>query len=99
MTNNELKEIIKELVPDDTENQDIIVLEGDEYADSAIGLSEDNHIVYDYEKMIESLMQQNNWTDTEAIEWIDYNLLGSLKSMHSQGKEPIILMSRFEDFK
>lgn len=99
MTNNELKEIIKELVPDDTENQDIIVLEGDEYADSAIGLSEDNHIVYDYEKMIESLMQQNNWTDTEAIEWIDYNLLGSLKSMHSQGKEPIILMSKFEDFK
>lgn len=99
MDNNQLKEIIRELVPDDSENKDIIVLEGDEYADSAIGLSEDNHIVYDYDKMVESLMKQNNWTDTEAIEWIDYNLLGSLKSMHSQGKEPIILMSRFEDFK
>ena len=99
MNNTQLKEIIRELIPDDNENKDIIVLEGDEYADSAIGLSEDNHIVYDYEKMIESLMKQNNWTDTEAIEWIDFNLLGSIKSMHSHGKEPIILMSRFEDYK
>ena len=54
MTNTELKENISELVGGDQEilNQ-IIVLEGDEFADGFIGLSTTNAAVYSYNKLVE----------------------------------------------
>ena len=99
MTNTELKEIISTLVIDEDELNKIIILEGDEFADGAIGLTEDNHVIYDYELLVESLMNHNNWTREEAIEWLDYNTLGSISYMASKGKEPIIMMHNFTNYK
>lgn len=42
MTNIELKEIISDMVFDEDELNKIIVLEGDEFADGAIGLTMNN---------------------------------------------------------
>ena len=91
MTNDDLKYLIKELVDDEDELNQIIVLEGDEFADGAIGLSEDNHVIYDYNKTVESLEKCNNWSEEEAIEWIEYNTIRSLAYMDNIGKKPIIL--------
>ena len=99
MTNTELKEIINTLVIDEDELNKIIILEGDEFADGAIGLTEDNHVIYDYELLVESLMNHNNWTKEEAMEWLDYNTLGSIPYMSSKGNEPIIMMHNFENYK
>ena len=95
MTNLQIKDLIKDLVIDEEELDQIIVLEGDEFADGAIGLTTDNHLVYDYEKTVESLMEHCNWTEEEAIEWLDYNTLRSLPYFASHGKEPIFLMYKF----
>ena len=51
MTNEELRERIMELVPDEADSSRIIILEGDEFADGAVGLTEDKHIVYSYSKL------------------------------------------------
>ena len=67
MTNNELKEIIREQVGED-EADNIIVLEGDEFADGCIGISEDNRLVYSFEKLVESISKQEGVTETDAIE-------------------------------
>ena len=99
MTNTELKEIINTLVIDEDELNKIIILEGNEFADGAIGLTEDNHIIYDYELLIKSLMNHNNWTKEEAMEWLDYNTLGSIPYMASKGNEPIIMMHNFANYK
>ena len=33
--------------------------------------------VYNYEKCIEILMQDNEWTHEEAAEWMDFNVVSS----------------------
>lgn len=90
MTNAELKEIICDQVGDEEAN-DIIVLEGDEFADGCIGISEDNRLIYSYEKLVESLSKQEGVSETDAIEWLEYNTIRSLPYMSSYGNPPIIM--------
>ena len=51
------------------------------YDDALIGVTEDGWAVYDYEKMIQWLMDTEGWSCEEAMEWIDYNTLRSLPYM------------------
>ena len=90
MTNNELRERISQVVTDEDELDKIILLEGDEFADGAIGLTEDNRLVYSYEKLVESLATVYG-DETSAIEWIEYNTIRSLPYMESIGNAPIII--------
>ena len=100
MNNDELKELIEELVGyDEEELNQIIVLEGDEFADGAIGLTDDNHIIYDYEKLVESLSKQEDMTEEDAIDWLEFNTIPSIPYMSSYGKEPIIMTRRFSDYR
>ena len=59
------------------------------YDDALIGVSEDGRAVYDFEKMIEWLMNEEGWTDNEAVEWIETNTLRALPYMGSDS--PIII--------
>lgn len=95
MNNLELKEIIRENCPDE-ELDSIIVLEGDEFADGAIGITQDNRVVYSYDKLVEALTKHWGLEDPmEAIEWLDYNTMRDLPYMEADGKSPIILTTTF----
>ena len=59
------------------------------YDDALIGVTEDGRAVYDYEKMIEWLMEEEGWTDNEAIEWIEFNTIRALPYMGADA--PIII--------
>ncbi len=48
------------------------------YDDALIGVSDDGRAIYDYEKMIEWLMDEEDWSDEEAVDWIEYNTLRAL---------------------
>lgn len=43
------------------------------YEDAFLGISSDNRAIYDYEKMVESLVNHEDMTEDEAREFIDYN--------------------------
>lgn len=60
-------ELRKEL-PEET-----IVFDNFAYDDAIIGISSDGKAVYDYEKMVEDLVINEEFTYEEAEEWIDYN--------------------------
>ncbi len=34
-------------------------------------------VVYDYQKCLDVLMEQNNWERENAIEWMDYNVINA----------------------
>lgn len=59
----------------------VIFLTEYSYDDALIGVTEDGRAVYDYEKMIQWLMDTEGWSGEEAMEWIDYNTLRSLPYM------------------
>ena len=69
--------------------EDVIYLVNYSYDDARIGISEDNRAVYDYDKMVKWLIEEESFTEIEAIEWIDYNTIRALPYMGD--KAPIIM--------
>ena len=59
------------------------------YDYALIGVTVDGRAVYNYELMVEWLMNEEDCTYNEAVEWIDANTLKSLPYMGSDA--PIIL--------
>ena len=51
------------------------------YDSALIGVSEDGRAVYDYNLMVEWLMEEEGWTEEEAVEWVDYNTVRSIPYM------------------
>lgn len=63
------------------------------YDDALIGVSNDGRAIYDYNKMIDWLMNKEGWGDNEAIEWIEFNTVRALPYM---GEDAPIIMYGFE---
>lgn len=69
--------------------EDVVIFENFSYDTAFIGVSEDNRAVYDYDKMIEYLVEVEGFEDeTEAIEWIECNTIRALPYMENA---PIIV--------
>ena len=59
-------------------DDEAIILDG---LDEAImGYSQDGLLIYGYDLMLNLFMKQNEWTQLEAEEWIDFNVLGLLNN-------------------
>ena len=69
--------------------EDAIVFDNMSYDGSIIGVTTDDRVVYDYNKMIEELMQDEEWSYEDAVEWIDYNTIRALPYAGPNG--PIIM--------
>ena len=59
------------------------------YDDALIGVSEDGRAVYDFEKMIDWLIEEEGFSDEEAVDWIETNTLRALPYMGERA--PIIM--------
>ena len=55
--------------------EDAIQFDGLDYA--IVGTSHDGYYIYDYDRLIECFMSDQGMTYDEAVEWIDYNVLGT----------------------
>lgn len=69
--------------------EDSVVFENPDYITAVIGVSQDGQVIYEYEKMVEYLIETDGITEEEAIEFIDYNTIRALPYMGD--KQPIIL--------
>ena len=69
--------------------EDALVFDNLAYDKAIIGIPTDDRVVYDYDKMVEDLVVNEDFTLEEAIEWIDYNTIRSLPYAGENG--PIIM--------
>lgn len=69
--------------------ENVTILKNYSYDDALIGITSDNKAVYDYDKMVNWLMETENFTLEEAVEWIDYNTIRALPYMGENA--PIIM--------
>ena len=60
------------------------------YDSALIGVSHDDRAVYDYDLMVEWLVETEGFSEEEAVEWIDYNTIRALPYMGSDG--PIVVI-------
>ena len=65
------------------------------YDTALIGVSHDDRAIYDYDLMVEWLMSNQGFTEEEAVEWIDYNMIRALPYMGADG--PIVLHRFLEE--
>ena len=72
------------------EYDDVVILENPDYDSAIIGVSEDRRVIYDFDKMVEHLMETDGMTDEEAIEFIEYNTIRALPYFQNA---PIIMYS------
>lgn len=57
---------------------DVVIFENPGYVDAFMGISTDNRAVYDFDKMVACLEEEDGMTEEEAIEFIEYNTIRSL---------------------
>lgn len=68
--------------------EDVVYFTNYSYDDALIGVSDDNRAIYDFDKMVEWLMDKEGFEELEAIEWIEYNTLRALPYVSNS---PIIM--------
>ena len=87
MSKTERRELLVELGLEDS-----IVFENPDYDSAIIGYDDNSgRIIYDYEKMIEHLMEADGIEYEEAMEFIEYNTLRAIPYMGSLS--PIVMYS------
>lgn len=75
---------LRTLLPEDS-----LVFDNASYDNSIVGITTDNRVVYDYDKMIAELMEDEEWSYDDAVDWIEYNTIRSLP--YAGEKAPIIM--------
>ena len=80
--------------------EDTILLEGEDFDESIVGFTDEGHLIYSYDSMVDNLAKdyikegvEEEMAYSEAMEFIDYNTIRAIPYMKSQGKEPIIQYS------
>lgn len=74
-------------------DEGIVILSNYSYDDALVGVSEDGRAIYDYELMVEWLVDTEGMTEEEAAEWIDYN---TIRALSYAGAGAPIVMYRLE---
>lgn len=69
--------------------EDVIILKDFSYDSALVGISDDNRAIYDYELMVEYLMEEEGWSEEESIDWLEYNTIRSLP--YAGDRAPIIM--------
>ena len=88
LTVEEIKDLLNDLGYDDAVVFDNNL--GYDYASAFVGVSDDGRAIYDYDLMIQHIVNSgDNMSEEEAIEWIDYNTIRALPYAGSMA--PIIM--------
>lgn len=88
MTNREILE--------DLDYEELIVFENPDYDDAIIGVSHDDRVIYDYDKMIDHLVSKENMTVEDAADFISYD---TIRSLSYRGEDAPIVMFGIENYK
>ena len=87
MTNREILENL------DYEN--LIIFDNPDYDEAIIGVSHDDRVIYDYDKMIRHLVDKEGMTIEDAADFISYN---TIRSLAYRGEDAPIVMFGIEDY-
>lgn len=58
--------------------EDAIIFENPHYDSAIIGVTSNERVVYDYDKMVKFLMDEDGMTEEDAIDFIEYNTIRAL---------------------
>ena len=62
-------------------HEETMFFENPSFVKAITGITDSGQLIYDYNLMISAAMEDEGWTDEEAIEWIEYNTLRTIPYM------------------
>lgn len=71
--------------------EDALVFDNPSFDDSIIGVSTSGSVIYSYAKMVNEFMRDENCSEQDAIDFIDYNTIRSLPYFASRGTIPTVM--------
>lgn len=74
--------------------EESIVFENPDYDNAIVGVDEDGRVVYDYNKMVEHLVETDGMTMEEAADFISYN---TIRALPYAGEGSPIIMTMLDD--
>ena len=89
-TEDDVKELIK-----DFGYENVLIFSNPDYAGAFIGMSDDNRAVYDFNLMVQHLIEVDDMEEIEAVEFIEYNTLRALPYFGDNA--PIIIYSLYPE--
>jgi hypothetical protein len=75
---------IREKLPDGA-----LILDNESYDNSIIGVTLDGRVIYDFNLMVEEYMLDNDCSEIDAVEWIEYNTMRAIP--YFGDKAPIVV--------
>lgn len=75
-------------------DDDAIVFDNPAFDNSIIAVTTDGQVVYDYNKMVLELMEDDDISEQDAIDWIEFN---TLRSIPYAGEMAPIVVFMFEE--
>lgn len=76
---------------EDLKEEETLLFRDPDYHTAIIGISHDGRVIYDYDKMLDYLVQFEDMNYEEAADNISYNTIRSLT--YIDGNKPIIMYS------
>lgn len=77
--------------------EEVVLFKNEDYETALIGVSDDYRAVYDFDLMIEYLINKYGWSDIESIEWIETNTLRATPYGYEGRPAPIVIY-KFAEF-
>ena len=74
--------------------EELVLFKGPDYDSAIIGVTTENCVVYDFDKMIECLVAEDGMSTEEAMDFICYDALRACAYVENA---PIVLSVRIED--
>lgn len=71
--------------------EESIVFDNPDYDDAIVGVTIDGNVVYDYDLMVANVVEKENVSTMDAVDYIEYNAIGSLP--FAGELQPIIMYS------
>ena len=63
------------------ELEDTVYFENPSFVKAITGITDSGQLIYDYDLMIAAAMEEQEWSEEDAIDWIDYNTLQYIPNM------------------
>lgn len=54
----------------DMGHEEALLFDGPDYDEAIVGVTDEGQVVYDYDKMVQILVERDGMEEMEAIEWI-----------------------------
>ena len=94
MKDEKFREALNLLIEDRGIEEEVMFLENHTFDKSIIGITEDGRLIYDYDKMVEEFAEDEECSELDAVEWLDYNTLRAIPYFGE--RKPIVIMSSRE---